>query len=82
MPRVHLNNPLLFSRDDCGQERVCEMDLEGIVAKHSFGPYITNRDGSTGSKSEILNIPRWMDAKNSLSASATMSQLPDGIPVN
>jgi ATP-dependent DNA ligase len=25
---------------------VCEMDLEGIVAKHSFGPYVTDRDRS------------------------------------
>src|ERR1700730_17000915 len=24
-------------------QRVCEMDLEGIVAKHSFGPYTTER---------------------------------------
>ena len=28
-------------------QRVCEMDLEGIVAKHSFGPYTTERERST-----------------------------------
>jgi len=28
-------------------QRVCEMDLEGIVAKHSFGPYVTDREQST-----------------------------------
>jgi len=28
-------------------QRVCEMDLEGIVAKHSFGLYITERERST-----------------------------------
>jgi bifunctional non-homologous end joining protein LigD len=28
-------------------QRVCEMDLEGIVAKHSFGPYVTDRERST-----------------------------------
>jgi bifunctional non-homologous end joining protein LigD len=28
-------------------ERVCEMDLEGIVAKHSFGNYITERERTT-----------------------------------
>ena len=28
-------------------ERVCEMDLEGIVAKHSFGEYVTERERTT-----------------------------------
>jgi bifunctional non-homologous end joining protein LigD len=28
-------------------ERVCKMDLEGIVAKHSFGPYVTERERTT-----------------------------------
>jgi bifunctional non-homologous end joining protein LigD len=28
-------------------ERVCEMDLEGIVAKHSFGPYVTEAQHTT-----------------------------------
>src|SRR6266851_9002822 len=28
-------------------ERVCKMDLEGIVAKHSFGPYVTEQHNST-----------------------------------
>jgi bifunctional non-homologous end joining protein LigD len=28
-------------------QRVSEMDLEGIVAKHSFGPYVTDRERST-----------------------------------
>src|SRR5712692_9728045 len=32
-------------------QRVCEMDLEGIVAKHSFGPYTTERERSTWFKS-------------------------------
>jgi bifunctional non-homologous end joining protein LigD len=27
--------------------RVCELDLEGIVAKHKFGPYVTDRESST-----------------------------------
>jgi bifunctional non-homologous end joining protein LigD len=34
-------------------QRVCEMDLEGIVAKHKFGPYVTEREHSTWFK--ILN---------------------------
>jgi ATP-dependent DNA ligase len=28
-------------------QRVCEMDLEGIVAKQKFGPYVTEREHST-----------------------------------
>ena len=27
--------------------RACQMDLEGIVAKHSWGPYVTDREQST-----------------------------------
>jgi len=33
---VHEHGTALF-------QRVCEMDLEGIVAKHSYGPYTTER---------------------------------------
>jgi hypothetical protein len=28
-------------------QRVCELDLEGIVAKEKFGPYVTEREQST-----------------------------------
>jgi bifunctional non-homologous end joining protein LigD len=28
-------------------QRVCELDLEGIVAKQKFGPYVTDREQST-----------------------------------
>jgi hypothetical protein len=28
-------------------ERVCELDLEGIVAKHKYGPYVVEREQST-----------------------------------
>jgi ATP-dependent DNA ligase len=28
-------------------ERVCELDLEGVVAKHKFAPYVTEREQST-----------------------------------
>ena len=27
--------------------RICELDLEGIVAKHKFGPYVADRESST-----------------------------------
>ena len=42
--------------DGCGTalfQRVCELDLEGIVAKQKFGPYVTEREQSTWFK--ILN---------------------------
>ncbi|PYV70112.1 MAG: hypothetical protein DMG97_20105, partial [Acidobacteria bacterium] len=34
-------------------QRVCELDLEGVVAKQKFGPYVTEREQSTWFK--ILN---------------------------
>jgi ATP-dependent DNA ligase len=34
-------------------QRVCGLDLEGIVAKHKFGPYVTERESSSWVK--ILN---------------------------
>jgi ATP-dependent DNA ligase len=34
-------------------QRVCELDLEGIVAKHKFGPYVEDRESSTWVK--VLN---------------------------
>jgi bifunctional non-homologous end joining protein LigD len=37
---VHEHGTALF-------QRVCEMDLEGIVAKHSFGPYVTEAQRTT-----------------------------------
>src|SRR5438874_1831602 len=50
--------PLKYTEyiDGCGMalfRRVCELDLEGIVAKQKFGPYITGREHSTWFK--ILN---------------------------
>jgi ATP-dependent DNA ligase len=35
--------------------RVCKMDLEGIVAKHSFGPYVTERERTTWFKIKNRN---------------------------
>src|SRR5438094_1531902 len=42
--------------DGCGTalfQRICELDLEGIVAKQKFGPYVIARESSTWFK--ILN---------------------------
>ena len=51
-------SPLKYTEyiDGCGMalfQRVCELDLEGIVAKQKFGPYVTEREQSTWFK--ILN---------------------------
>jgi ATP-dependent DNA ligase len=45
-------------------ERVCEMDLEGIVAKHSFGNYVTERERTTWFK--IKEPERLTDRKHEL----------------
>ena len=36
-------------------DRVCKMDLEGIVAKHSFGVYVTERERTTWFKIKNKN---------------------------
>jgi bifunctional non-homologous end joining protein LigD len=36
-------------------QHVCEMDLEGIVAKHSFGDYVTERERTTWFKIKNRN---------------------------
>jgi bifunctional non-homologous end joining protein LigD len=36
-------------------QRVCEMDLEGIVAKHSYGPYVTEAQRTTWFKIKNRN---------------------------
>jgi bifunctional non-homologous end joining protein LigD len=51
-------SPLKYTEyiDGCGAalfQRVCELDLEGVVAKQKFGPYVTEREHSTWFK--ILN---------------------------
>ena len=46
-------------------QRVCKMDLEGIVAKHSLAPY-TRQSARRGSRSRIPNTHRWRVAKNYL----------------
>ena len=45
--------------------RVCKMDLEGIVAKHSFGPYTTERERTTWFK---IRNPKYsqMDGREEL----------------
>src|SRR5438094_2699026 len=56
--RIPAISPLKYTEyiDGCGMalfERVCELDLEGIVAKQKSAPYVTEREHSTWFK--ILN---------------------------
>ena len=58
LPRSPVTSPLKYTEyiDGCGMalfQRICELDLEGIVAKQKFAPYVTEREHSTWFK--ILN---------------------------
>jgi bifunctional non-homologous end joining protein LigD len=58
LTRVSLDSRLKYTDHVDGSgtalfQRVCDMDLEGIVAKHKFGPYVADRESSTWFK--ILN---------------------------
>src|SRR5216110_3989733 len=52
LARSPMTSPLKYTEyiDGCGTalfQRICELDLEGIVAKQKFGPYVTEREHST-----------------------------------
>ena len=58
LARSPVTSPLKYTEyiDGCGMvlfQRVCELDLEGVVAKQKSAPYITEREHSTWFK--ILN---------------------------
>jgi len=44
-------------------QRVCELDLEGIVAKQKVGPYITIESTARGSRFRNTGIRRWWGEK-------------------
>ncbi len=52
LSRVPASAPVRYADhiEDAGValfERVCELDLEGIVAKHKYAPYMSEREQST-----------------------------------
>ena len=58
LARSPVTSPLKYTEyiDGCGTalfQRVCELDLEGVVAKQKSAPYVTEREQSTWFK--ILN---------------------------
>ena len=63
-------------------ERVCNLDLEGIVAKHKYAPYVSDRERSTWFKIATRHIRRWWAARNCSSVSEAVNLLPDGTRAN
>src|SRR5439155_13111164 len=58
LAKIPATSPLKYTEyiDGCGKalfQRVCELDLEGVVAKQKSAPYVTEREHSTWFK--ILN---------------------------
>ena len=47
-------------------QRVCEMDLEGIVAKHAYGPYVTETQRTTWFKIKNRNYSQKMQGREEL----------------
>ena len=58
-------------------QRVCKLDLEGIVAKLKSGPYVSERDKSTWTK--ILNPNYSQRGKNCSSVTGTKNPWQAGI---
>src|SRR5438309_10039901 len=60
-------------------QRVCELDLEGIVAKQKFGPYVTEREQSTWFKILNREYSQMQGREDCLSVSDIRSLLRVGI---
>jgi ATP-dependent DNA ligase len=62
-------------------QRICKLDLEGIVAKHSLAPYTTERERTTWFKIKNRAYSQ-MEGREELNANATVSPSLAGIRVN
>src|SRR6185369_3497487 len=60
-------------------ERVCKLDLEGIVAKHSYGPYVTDPQKTTWVKIKNRNYSQMQGREELSTASATENLLLAGM---
>ena len=68
--------------DGCGMalfQRICELDLEGIVAKQKSAPYVTEREQSTWFKILNRDIHRCRVEKNYLIGSGIRNLWRDGM---
>ena len=63
-------------------QRVCELDLEGIVAKQKFGPYVTERQHSTWYKIRNRGYSQMLGEKNYSSVTGTANLSSVGIRVS
>jgi ATP-dependent DNA ligase len=64
-------------------ERLCRMDLEGIVAKHSFGNYVTDRERNDMVQRLRTEITRrWQDGRSCSNVNVTGSLFRAGIHAN
>ena len=58
------------------------MDLEGIVAKHSFGVYVTEQERTSWFKIKNRSYSQWQVVKNYSSENVTRNLLLAGIAVD
>src|SRR5213593_3045381 len=84
LARSPADAPLKYTEyiDGCGTalfQRVCDLDLEGIVAKQKFGPYVTEREQSTWFKILNREYSQKDGKRNCLTVSDIVSRLQDGI---
>jgi bifunctional non-homologous end joining protein LigD len=64
LARIQLSAPIRYADHLDGSglalfERVCKLDLEGIVAKHKYGPYVAMREQSTWFKIRNPRYSQW-----------------------
>jgi bifunctional non-homologous end joining protein LigD len=64
LARVHADSPLKYTEHVDGAgialfERICKLDLEGVVAKYEHAPYVTGREQSTWYKIKNPNYSQW-----------------------
>jgi hypothetical protein len=59
--------------------RICQLDLEGIVAKLSLGPYVAEKQPTTGFKVGNSNYSQWEGRENCSSRNGTANERQGGI---
>src|SRR5437667_6089292 len=84
LARSPVTSPLKYTEymDGCGTalfQRICELDLEGIVAKQKSAPYVTEREQSTWFKILNRDIHRCRVEKNYLIGSGIRNLWRDGM---
>jgi len=60
-------------------DRTCKLDLEGIVAKHNYGPYVSVREQSTWFKIRNPRYSQWAGREKLFERDRNREPVPDGI---